>query len=68
LGLRRLSFDGKVSDKFSDLEPGDYVELMVSDTGHGMAERIVGRIFDPFFTTKHDGQWVGFGYFLFHNR
>jgi GAF domain-containing protein/CheY-like chemotaxis protein len=32
--------------------PGEWVELAVTDTGHGMTEEVRQRIFDPFFSTK----------------
>ncbi len=47
--------------KHSEIAPGEYVTLEVSDNGCGMAKNVLRHVFEPFFTTKKMGLGSGLG-------
>ena len=43
------------------VKPGDYVEILVKDSGEGFSAEGLTRAFEPFFTTKSGGAGSGLG-------
>ncbi len=50
----------------SELNPGHYACLTVTDSGVGIPSDLLGKIFEPYFTTKDSGQGTGIGLAVAH--
>ncbi|MGD8980507.1 MAG: PAS domain S-box protein [Desulfobacterales bacterium] len=66
IGLKNVDLDEDNAAQYPDISPGRYVNLRVSDTGHGISAKIMDRIFDPYFTTKEMGKGTGMGLSVVH--
>jgi NO-binding membrane sensor protein with MHYT domain/nitrogen-specific signal transduction histidine kinase/CheY-like chemotaxis protein len=59
--LERVAVSERRLLSHGTLRAGDYVRLLVSDTGGGIPPAVLKRMFDPFFTTKRVGDGTGLG-------
>lgn len=67
-GVGKIIFDTDLiqigeeeASRYSNIAPGNYGVLKVTDTGVGMPPDLASEIFDPFFTTKDVGKGTGMG-------
>jgi PAS domain S-box-containing protein len=61
IGASNVCLDDDYAAAQTEVEPGDYVMVAVSDTGTGMPQDVIDQVFDPFFTTKGVGRGSGLG-------
>lgn len=61
IGTSNVELGAQEIKGFTDLKPGRYVSLTVTDTGTGMTTETKRRLFEPFFTTKPSGEGTGLG-------
>ncbi len=59
--LEQARIDADSTRRATDLQPGRYVRLVVTDTGCGIGADILSRVFDPYFTTKDVDEGLGMG-------
>ena len=63
---QRVELSAAEVTSMSQISPGKYALLSVSDTGCGMSEEVLARAFEPFFTTKPLGKGTGLGLAAVH--
>ncbi len=61
ISVADVTIDDTYMAQETDMEPGDYVRLFISDNGEGMSLEAQRRAFEPFFTTKGDRGRTGLG-------
>jgi len=61
IAAENRTVDTSWDDADINLSPGDYLEIVVTDSGNGMSQEICDKIFDPFFTTKGKADGTGLG-------
>jgi PAS domain S-box-containing protein len=66
VSLERFDLIPGLSATYPEMEPGPYLKLRISDTGHGMSPEVQRRIFDPYYTTKQVGEGTGLGLAVVH--
>jgi signal transduction histidine kinase len=61
LETRNVVLDESYPSMTSEIKPGNYVMVAVSDTGGGIPGNLLDKVFEPFFTTKEVGKGSGLG-------
>ena len=64
--VSEIDIDDSYMAQETDVAPGQYVRILVSDNGQGMSLETQRRAFEPFFTTKADRNGTGLGLAMVH--
>ncbi|MCA9873165.1 MAG: PAS domain S-box protein [Anaerolineales bacterium] len=59
--LTRLTIPSGQKSPLPRMAPGEWIQLVIRDTGGGIAPDLLPRVFEPFFTTKKPGAGTGLG-------
>ncbi|MCK4624242.1 MAG: PAS domain S-box protein, partial [Phycisphaerae bacterium] len=61
IATANIVLDEEYAVRHTEVTPGEYVMLVVNDTGTGMSEEIMSHVFEPFFSTKQSDKSSGLG-------
>ncbi len=56
-----VNIDEQSTQRYVELKSGEYVQLIMNDTGTGMDDDTASHVFEPYFTTKADSKGSGLG-------
>jgi PAS domain S-box-containing protein len=66
ISAKKVFIDNNAANDHIELKRGNYIQLVVKDSGTGIDPSIIDQIFDPFFTTKDKGNGFGMGLAVVH--
>lgn len=61
IGVSNVELDERYAEQNVGVKAGQYVLIVIADTGEGMTPEVIEKAFDPFFTTKPVGKGTGLG-------
>ncbi len=64
--MRRREVRARLVLSHTQVDPGSYIELTISDQGTGIAPEVMEHLFEPFFTTKGAQSGTGLGLAVVH--
>ncbi len=53
------NLDDAATESLLSVDLGNYVRIVIQDTGVGIPKEIIDKIFDPYFSTKQEGSGLG---------
>jgi two-component system sensor histidine kinase EvgS len=65
--VRSYEIHKENENEYPEMSHGQYIQVSVSDNGHGIPSDIIEHIFDPYYTTHIQGDSSGMGLAVVHN-
>ena len=66
VALDNIDIEPEDASLYTEMEPGPYIKITITDSGDGIDYSIIEKIFDPYFSTKEPGEGTGMGLAVVH--